>query len=401
MWRWRQNRLKRCLAPRSSQVEQTPSTVVEETVSCGADSVHSRSGQMAVSLLLLLLPLLASAETDPLDKPCEGSIKCLHKAECKPFGEAVSKMRAMAKDSSEKKEMLSKLKGMVCNKAKKAVCCEQPDSGCDPANGSCLPGLGRCGLAGSEHRITEGNDTRPGEFPFTALLGTKRIRRGPPGSGIKTMATVFTCGGTLINLRYVLTAAHCHDPDNKRKQISVVRLGEYEVTDKKRKDCTGHGETYCLKDVQDFDIEPDQVIMHPDFEADPQGRVTNDIALIRLPRPAQENLAVKVACLPIDPQLAAAQLNVPDIREGLASFYPTVVGWGYTKSNPFDQKIGGGREKVAESIQQKLAVPVLTDDQCSSKLDGFTPRSDQICAGGEKGSTCSVSIPSPFLCNSL
>merc|ERR1712008_534528 len=151
----------------------------------------------------------------------------------------------MPRGSDQRKKMLSKLKGMVCNKAESGVCCEKfapildtppkPEeySGCDPANGSCLPGLGRCGLAGSEHRITEGNDTRPGEFPFTALLGTTRMRRGPPGSGIKTTVKVFTCGGTLINLRYVVTAAHCHDPNNARKQIRLVRLGEYEVTENK------------------------------------------------------------------------------------------------------------------------------------------------------------------------
>ena len=341
--------------------------------------------------LLLLVPLLASAEIDPVDKPCEGNISCLANTECKFFKEVHSKMRAMAKGSSERKEMVTKLKGMVCNKAERAVCCED-GPGCDPAKGSCLPGLGHCGLAGSEHRITEGNDTRPGEFPFTALLGTTRIRRGPPGTNTKVIAKVFTCGGTLINLRYVLTAAHCHDPDNRRNQISVVRLGEYEVTDRPRRDCVGYDESYCLEDVQDFDIKPDQVIMHPGFEKDPLGRVTNDIALIRLPRPAKENLAVKVACLPIDSKIAAAQLNVPDIGEGLASFYPTVVGWGYTKTNPLHQKIKGEDVNVAESIQQKLAVPVLTDDQCRSKFHGFTPRSDQICAGGERGDTCDVSI---------
>ena len=174
-----------------------------------------------------------------------------------------------------------------------------------------------------------------------------------------------------------------------------MRLGEYEVTDSKGRDCAGGSEAFCLEDPEDFDIKPDQVIRHPAFEEDSQGRVTNDIALIRLPRLAKENLAVKVACLPIDPKIAAIQLNVPDIREGLASFYPTVVGWGYTESNPLDRQVSGVEEELPTSIQQKLAVPVLTDDQCSSKFQGFTPRSDQICAGGEKGDTCSVSCLSP------
>ena len=66
--------------------------------------MDGQTGQMAVLLLLLLFPLLASAEIDPVDKPCEGSMKCLHKTQCKPFGEAAGKMRAMAEGSAERKK---------------------------------------------------------------------------------------------------------------------------------------------------------------------------------------------------------------------------------------------------------------------------------------------------------
>ena len=173
---------------------------------------------------------------------------------------------------------------------------------------------------------------------------------------------VFTCGGTLINLRYVVTAAHCHHATIRRKQISLVRLGEYYITDQDIRDCAGD---FCLEDPQDFDIEPEDVILHPDYGRERQGQITNvinDIALIRLPRTASVNLAVKVVCLPIDPKVAAAQLNLPDIDEGLTSFYPTVhcsgwLGshrWASTQPEPFWGKV----EKVAYPIQQKLAFPV-------------------------------------------
>ena len=109
----------------------------------------------------------------------------------------------------------------------------------------------------------------------------------------------------------------------KRKQINIVRLGEYEFTEQKSRDCSGD---FCLEDFQEFDIKPADVILHPEFTEESDGRTINDIALIRLPRLARENRAVKVACLPINPTLAARELNLPDIGDGLVSYRPTVVG---------------------------------------------------------------------------
>jgi len=253
---------------------------------------------------------------------------------------------------------------------------------CDPANGSCLPEVGKCGQAGGEQRIVGGEDTLPGEFPFTVLLGRRGKQRSPAGP---IDVNVFFCGGTLINLRYVVTAAHCHNPRQKRGQISLVRLGEYRVTEHDRPDCTAG---FCLDLPQDFDVKPENVIRHPDYGRVRQSKVTNtinDIALIRLPGVAKQNLAVRVACLPIHPEVAAEQLNVPDIDKGLASYYPTVVGWGHTEGDEFAQEFEGEINSVPSDSQQKLAVPVLSSDQCSEKLFDFIPRPDQICAGGEIG----------------
>ena len=46
------------------------------------------------------------------------------------------------------------------------------------ANGSCLPVVGRCGQAEGEQRVVGGEDTLPGEIPFTVLVDRKRSLAG-------------------------------------------------------------------------------------------------------------------------------------------------------------------------------------------------------------------------------
>ena len=90
-----------------------------------------------------------------------------------------------------------------------------------------------------------------------------------------------------------------------------MRLGEWQVG--ASPDCQKDGT--CLPPVQDIPVK--QVIVHEGYEqnsvTDAGVTVANDIALIRLERPANLNFGVQPACLPLQPDQAALALGLPDI----------------------------------------------------------------------------------------
>ena len=65
----------------------------------------------------------------------------------------------------------------------------------------------------SATQIIGGDDTNLQEFPFAALLVFKSNGK-----------SFYLCGGSLINRRYVLTAAHCIG----QSRPAAVLLGEYD-----------------------------------------------------------------------------------------------------------------------------------------------------------------------------
>lgn len=111
-------------------------------------------------------------------------------------------------------------------------------------------------------RVVGGTECALGECPWQALLLDQE------GEGF--------CGGTILNQRYILTAAHCI---NQTKSVKVV-VGAVHRTEEDRS-----GMVYVVE----------RILTHPKFELQ---TYNFDIALIELRDPIQFSENVKAACLP-------------------------------------------------------------------------------------------------------
>ncbi|KAH8394506.1 hypothetical protein KR215_001932 [Drosophila sulfurigaster] len=212
---------------------------------------------------------------------------------------------------------------------------------------SLLPRPPACGPNSFLDRIYNGNDTALDEFPWMALLEYTN------SEGQREL----NCGGSLINNRYILTAAHCVTGQISVEvgQLTTVRLGEYDIS--KEIDCVRN---VCNRPVIEIGIE--EVIVHPQYNADDNNR-HNDIALIRLNQQVELNEYIIPVCLPLVSTRAAINTN-----DKL-----TVSGWGRTLL---------ARQS---NIKQRIDLPVADQDYCKTKFatKRISVISSQLCVGGE------------------
>eukprot|EP00092_Neocalanus_flemingeri_P075460 GFUD01093474.1.p1 GENE.GFUD01093474.1~~GFUD01093474.1.p1 ORF type:complete len:480 (-),score=113.09 GFUD01093474.1:19-1458(-) len=339
--------------------------------------------------------------SEETDKNCGSGETCLKKEDCPSFLEIYNQYSNLRK-GSEKSNLETELREAVCNKREKAVCCprqtkvrfqtatttttRQSDMSNSESSEKFLSRLGSCGVSTTPaSSVVGGEDTRPGDFPFAALVGyevekTTASYQGRPSKKYKE--TKWSCSGTLINRWYVLTAAHCQGKTAATK-ISKLRLGEWEVEGYGGGGKPDDPNVQKLPDEQDFDIIEYDVTVHEDYKTvyeNSRKNVVNDIALIKLPRPATINNAVQIACLPFITQEFERYLSIADVVSGLVGRNTTVVGWGKTDADQLVSWDGVGSRK-----QQKLKLPILSKEQCKKKNKQFVHRDSQICAGGELG----------------
>lgn len=202
------------------------------------------------------------------------------------------------------------------------------------------------------------NESQYAEFPWMV-----RILQEQTFPGTSKPIQSFRCGGTLINSKVVVTAAHCL---TEKKKI-IIRVGEWDTRNEKE-----------LWPTQDREAE--SIIIHHNFFAPAS---FNDIALIVLTTPVNIAENVDVACLP-------SQGTIFDY----ANCFST--GWGKTSSNQHSR---------FANILKKINLPIVPSNSCQDTLrttilgSFFNLDKSFICAGGKASeNTCIGDGGGPLVC---
>lgn len=178
------------------------------------------------------------------------------------------------------------------------------------------------------------------------------------------------CGGSVLNEKVVVTAAHCIYPWEKHEpfcSVKITALLFFYCRNKKHVSIQAGSSYFRLNIGQSSAVE--QTITHPKYNNE---LIDYDIALLILQTPLRFNENVH----PI-------QLTK---REPKVGEYAIATGWGNTRSD-------GGRSEILRYVK----VPIISRDVCNLLLeDSVTDR--MLCAGYITGGYDTCQVKTSFSC---
>nr|XP_034975256.1 chymotrypsin-like elastase family member 3B isoform X1 [Zootoca vivipara] len=196
-------------------------------------------------------------------------------------------------------------------------------------------------------RVVNGEDAVPYSWPWQVSL---QYERGGQ--------FYHTCGGTLIDANWVMTAGHCISASLKYKVV----LGEYDQSKEEGSE-------------QHIPINSGDIYVHPGWNGNCVA-CGDDIALLKLSRSAELNDKVQLGCIPPPGDL---------LPNGSPCY---ISGWGrlYT----------GG---PLPSILQQALLPSVDYAHCSQPdWWSYTVKETMVCAGGDIRSGCNGDSGGPLNC---
>ncbi|XP_059469286.1 trypsin-1-like [Neocloeon triangulifer] len=184
----------------------------------------------------------------------------------------------------------------------------------------------KCGIAKTRARIVGGQETRVNQYPWMALLSYNGE---------------FLCGGTLINNKYILTAAHC---------LTSINMTGLKIT------LLEHDRSSSLE-AKTIDRSVTKIIAYNKN----LGIDGNDIALLKMDKEVPLKGDLLPACMPTPGKTFTNEDAL-------------VIGWGRI-----------GENKPLSAVLMEVAVPIMSNLKCQSYYGASRITDNTLCAGVEEG----------------
>jgi len=200
-----------------------------------------------------------------------------------------------------------------------------------------------CGKVNRATRIVGGNKTEVNEYPWQVAMVSRRD-------------TQVFCGATLINSRFVLTAAHC--THNLKAIHTQVLLGNH---------------LQNKVDSNEKRVNVKRIIDHPQYN---KKNMDKDLSLLEL--------AEELDLADLAPEIAPACL--PNPEKEYDDVVAIVSGWGALST--------GGKQPNA---LQEVDVKTMTNDACNKKYGDGEIQKSMLCAENKKKDSCQGDSGGPLV----